>query len=186
MNLLATASAFGIVVAVFQWGWFGDLIGIGRTGPIEPFVPVMMFAILFGLSMDYEVFLVSRIHEDWLHRLDNSEAVTLGQAETGRVITAAATIMVLVFASFVLGGERIIKLFGVGLAAAVFLDAVLIRTILVPALMHMFGKANWWMPRWLDKLLPWVDIEGPDGVPPEGRHPHVPVLEHDPSPVRTG
>ena len=184
MNLLATASAFGIVVAVFQWGWFGDLIGIGKTGPIEPFVPVMMFAILFGLSMDYEVFLVSRIHEDWLHRLDNSEAVTLGQAETGRVITAAATIMVLVFASFVFGGERIIKLFGVGLAAAVFLDAVVVRTILVPALMHLFGRANWWMPRWLDKLLPWVDIEGPDGVPPEGRQPHIPVLEQEP--IRTG
>jgi RND superfamily putative drug exporter len=164
MNLLATGAAFGIVVAIFQWGWLGSLIGIGKTGPIEAFVPVMMFAILFGLSMDYEVFLVSRIHEDWLRRKDNSLAVTLGQAETGRVITAAATIMVLVFASFVFGGDRLVKVFGVGLASAVLLDALVVRTVLVPALMHIAGPANWWLPRWLDRILPRVDIEGPDAA----------------------
>jgi RND superfamily putative drug exporter len=165
MNLLATGAAFGIVVAVFQWGWLGSVIGIGKTGPIEAFVPVMMFAILFGLSMDYEVFLVSRIHEDWLHRKDNALAVTLGQAETGKVITAAATIMVLVFASFVFGGERLVKVFGVGLASAVLLDALVVRTVLVPALMHIAGPANWWLPRWLDRLLPRLNIEGPDAAP---------------------
>jgi RND superfamily putative drug exporter len=177
MNLLATGAAFGIVVAIFQWGWLGSVIGIGRTGPIEAFVPVMMFAILFGLSMDYEVFLVSRIHEDWLHRKDNSLAVTLGQAETGKVITAAATIMVLVFVSFVFGGERLIKLFGIGLASAVLLDALIVRTVLVPALMHIAGPANWWLPRWLDRALPRVDIEGPDGVVDESvPPPPVPVV----------
>jgi RND superfamily putative drug exporter len=168
MNLLATGAAFGIVVAIFQWGWFGSVIGIGKTGPIEAFVPVMMFAILFGLSMDYEVFLVSRIHEDWLHRKDNSLAVTLGQAETGRVITAAATIMVLVFASFVFGGDRLVKVFGVGLASAVLLDAFVVRTVLVPALMHIAGPANWWLPPWLDRILPRLDIEGPDAKVPPG------------------
>lgn len=160
MNLLAAGAAFGVVVAVFQWGWFGDLIGIGKAGPIEAFLPVMMFAILFGLSMDYEVFLVSRIHEEWTKRRDNGEAVTIGQAETGQVITAAAAIMVLVFGSFVLGGQRIIKEFGIGLAGAVLLDALLVRTILVPAVMHLLGKANWWLPGWLDKLLPSLHVEG--------------------------
>ena len=121
-------------------------IGIGRAGPVEPFLPVMMFAILFGLSMDYEVFLVSRMHEDWLHSGDNSDAVTRGQAETGQVITAAASIMVLVFASFVFGGERIIKEFGIGLATAILIDALLVRTVLVPAAMHLIGKSNWWIP----------------------------------------
>ena len=173
MNLLAAGAAFGVVVAVFQWGWLGGLVGIGKTGPVEAFLPVMMFAILFGLSMDYEVFLVSRIHEEWLKRRDNQEAVTLGQAETGQVITAAAAIMVLVFASFVLGGQRIIKEFGIGLAAAVLLDALIVRTILVPAVMHLSGKANWWLPGWLDKVLPRLHVEGrgtevaPDVEPPE-------------------
>jgi putative drug exporter of the RND superfamily len=161
MNLLAAGAAFGVVTAVFQWGWGGSIIGIGKEGPVEPFLPVMMFAILFGLSMDYEVFLVSRIHEEWLHTGDNSGAVTRGQAETGQVITAAASIMVLVFASFVLGGERIIKEFGIGLAAAILLDALLVRTILVPAVMHLGGKSNWWIPRWLDRALPRVSVEGP-------------------------
>jgi RND superfamily putative drug exporter len=110
--------------------------------------------------MDYEVFLVSRIHEEWLKRRDNREAVTLGQAETGQVITAAAAIMVLVFASFVLGGERIIKEFGIGLAGAVLLDALIVRTVLVPAVMHLFGKANWWLPGWMDKVLPRLHVEG--------------------------
>jgi RND superfamily putative drug exporter len=160
MNLLAAGAAFGVLVAVFQWGWLGNLVGIGKTGPIEAFLPVMMFAILFGLSMDYEVFLVSRIHEEWLMRRDNRAAVTLGQAETGQVITAAAAIMVLVFASFVFGGQRIIKEFGIGLAAAVLLDAMVVRTVLVPAIMHLFGRANWWLPRWMDRVLPRLHVEG--------------------------
>jgi RND superfamily putative drug exporter len=127
--------------------------------------------------MDYEVFLVSRMHEDWLHKRDNSDAVTRGQAETGQVITAAASIMILVFASFVFGGERIIKEFGVGLATAILIDALLVRTILVPAVMHLIGKANWWIPGWLDKILPRISVEGPDSeldesiAPPPPRTP---------------
>ena len=161
MNLLAAGAAFGVVTAVFQWGWLGSLIGV-EPAPVEPFLPVMMFAILFGLSMDYEVFLVSRMHEDWLHNGDNSQAVTRGQAETGQVITAAASIMIVVFMSFVFGGERIIKEFGIGLATAIMIDALLVRTILMPAVMHTFGKSNWWIPRWLDKVLPRISVEGPD------------------------
>jgi putative drug exporter of the RND superfamily len=166
-NLLAAGAAFGVVTAVFQWGWGGSVIGIGRAGPVEPFLPVMMFAILFGLSMDYEVFLVSRMHEDWLQSGDNADAVTRGQAETGQVITAAASIMVLVFVSFVFGGERIIKEFGIGLSAAILIDALLVRTVLVPSAMHLFGPANWWLPRWLDRILPRLSVEGPDGVDSE-------------------
>jgi RND superfamily putative drug exporter len=161
MNLLAAGAAFGVVTAVFQWGWLGSVVGV-EPAPVEPFLPVMMFAILFGLSMDYEVFLVSRMHEDWLHNGDNSQAVTRGQAETGQVITAAASIMILVFASFVFGGERIIKEFGIGLATAILIDALLVRTILVPAVMHLSGKSNWWIPRWLDKVLPRISVEGPE------------------------
>jgi RND superfamily putative drug exporter len=161
MNLLAAGAAFGVVTAVFQWGWGGSVIGI-EPAPVEPFLPVMMFAILFGLSMDYEVFLVSRMHEDWLHSGDNSDAVTRGQAETGQVITAAASIMILVFASFVFGGERVIKEFGIGLSTAILIDALLVRTVLVPGVMHLSGKSNWWIPRWLDKILPRISVEGPD------------------------
>jgi RND superfamily putative drug exporter len=178
-NLLAAGAAFGVVTAVFQFGWGGSVIGIGRAGPVEPFLPVMMFAILFGLSMDYEVFLVSRMHEDWLHSGDNSDAVTRGQAETGQVITAAATIMVLVFASFVFGGERIIKEFGIGLATAILIDALLVRTVLVPSAMHLIGPSNWWLPRWLDRVLPHISVEGPDADPkvqpePEPEAPQAP------------
>ena len=151
MNLLSVAAAFGVVTAVFQWGWGASLIGVSRTGPIEAFLPVMVFAILFGLSMDYEVFLVSRIYEEWHRRGDNREAITHGLAATGRTITAAAAIMVLVFGAFVLGGERVIKLFGIGLASAVLLDALIVRSVLVPSLMLLIGKANWWLPRWLDR-----------------------------------
>jgi RND superfamily putative drug exporter len=177
-NLLAAGAAFGVVTAVFQWGWGGSVIGIGRAGPVEPFLPVMMFAILFGLSMDYEVFLVSRMHEDWLHTGDNSGAVTRGQAETGQVITAAASIMVLVFASFVFGGERVIKEFGIGLATAILLDALLVRTVLVPSAMHLIGPSNWWLPRWLDRVLPRISVEGPvaaaDETAPASGAPHAP------------
>ncbi|MEX5636147.1 MMPL family transporter [Parafrankia sp. FMc2] len=164
MNLLAVGAAFGAVVAVFQWGWLSDVFGIS-PGPIEAFLPVMLFAILFGLSMDYEVFLVSRMHEEWVARRDNRIAVSLGQAETGRVVSAAGAIMTLVFASFILGDERVIKLFGLGLALAIAIDAFVIRTVLVPALMHLFGRANWWLPRSLDRVIPHLSVESADDLP---------------------
>jgi RND superfamily putative drug exporter len=151
-------------------GWLGGVIGIDRTAPIQAFLPVMVFAIVFGLSMDYEVFLMSRIHEEWVRRHDPSEAVARGIANTGRVITAAATIMVCVFASFALGDDLTVKLFGIGLAAAVFLDAFVIRAALVPAIMELLGARAWWLPRWLDRLLPRVGVEPPDTAedePPE-------------------
>ena len=160
MNLLTAGACFGLVTAVFQWGWAASLIGIDKTGPIEAFVPVMMFAIVFGLSMDYQVFLVTRIYEEWHRRADNRAAVTRGLAATGRTITAAAAIMVLVFGSFVLGGERVLELFGLGLASAVLLDALVVRSVLVPGLMLLAGNANWWLPPSLDRLLPHLNVEG--------------------------
>jgi len=159
MNLLSTGASLGVVTAIFQFGFFGRLLGIS-PGPIEAFVPVLMFPILFGLSMDYEVFLVSRIYEEWHHRSDNRAAVTHGLAATGKTITAAAAIMVLVFAAFVLGGQRIIEMFGIGLASAVLLDAMIVRAVLVPALMLMLGRANWHMPAWLERRLPHLRVEG--------------------------
>ena len=164
MNLLSAAAAFGVIVAVFQWGVGLELIGVDRTGPILAFLPVILFAILFGLSMDYEVFLLSRIHEEWLHRGDNRQAVLHGLAATGRTITAAAAIMVMLFLAFVLGPDITIKLFGLGLAVAVLLDALIIRSVLVPAVMLLLGKANWWLPGWLDRVLPHVSVEGPAGA----------------------
>jgi RND superfamily putative drug exporter len=160
MNLLSAAAAFGVVTAVFQDGFGASLLGIDKTGPIEAFIPVFLFAILFGLSMDYEVFLVSRMYEEWHRRGDNREAVTHGLAATGRTITAAAAIMILVFGAFILGGERIIDLFGVGLASAVLLDALIVRSVLVPSLMLIFGDANWKLPIRLDRLLPHLRVEG--------------------------
>ena len=148
MNVIAVAAAFGIVVAIFQWGWLSSILHTGGAGPVESFLPVIMVAILFGLSMDYQVFLVSRMHEEWVHTKDNDKAVMLGQAETGRVLTAAATIMIFVFMSFIFEGQRVIAEFGVGLSVAVLLDAFVLRNFLVPALMHKFGKANWWLPGW--------------------------------------
>ena len=173
MNLLSIGAAFGLVVAVFQWGWFGSVIGLDGTGPIEAFLPVFLFAIVFGLSMDYEVFLMSRIHEEWEASHDEVRAVTRGLALTGRVITAAAAIMVTVFASFMIGEDRIIKLFGLGLSAAVLIDAVVIRTVLVPAIMQLFGPRAWWLPAWLDRVLPRIHVEPQDEAPPahEGVHP---------------
>jgi putative drug exporter of the RND superfamily len=162
MNLLSAAAAFGILTAVFEWGWLGPVFGVSRAGPVEAFLPVMLFAILFGLSMDYEVFLVMRIHEEWLRTGDNREAVRRGLAATGRTITAAAAIMIVVFGSFILGGERVIKEFGLGLAAAILVDAVIIRSALVPSLMLLFGKANWWFPGWLDRRIPRVHVEPED------------------------
>jgi putative drug exporter of the RND superfamily len=163
MNLLSAGASFGVITAVFQKGWGASLIGVNQTAPIEAFLPVLMFAILFGLSMDYEVFLVSRIYEEWHRRGENGEAVSHGLAATGRTITAAAAIMVLVFGSFVLGGNRIIDLFGIGLASAVLLDALIIRAVLVPATMLLLGKANWWLPAALDRRLPRLGIEGAGG-----------------------
>ncbi len=168
MNLLAAGAAFGVLVVFFQWGWGAKLLGLGKPGPIEAFLPVIMLAILFGLSMDYQVFLVSRMHEEWVHGGDNERAVTIGQATTGRVISAAAAIMICVFLAFVLGGERIIAEFGIGLAAAVFLDAAIIRTVLVPSLMHLFGRRNWWLPAVIDRHLPHLSVEPvekPEGQP---------------------
>lgn len=159
MNLLAAAASFGVVVAFFQWGWGSELLGLGGPGPVEAFLPVLMLAVLFGLSMDYQVFLVSRMHEEWVNTRDNRRAVIVGQAATGRVITAAAAIMICVFAAFVFGGQRVVAQFGIGLATAVMLDAFVLRTFLVPALMHLFGKANWHLPRLIDRFLPRLAVE---------------------------
>jgi putative drug exporter of the RND superfamily len=165
MNLLSIGASFGVVVAIFQWGWLGSLIGLDSTAPIDSFLPVMVFAIVFGLSMDYEVFLMSRVHEEWQKRKDASEAVVHGLASTGRVITAAATIMVCVFASFALGGNLTIKLFGVALASAVAIDAFIIRSILVPAIMELLGKRAWWLPGWLERLLPHLNVDAAPDEP---------------------
>ena len=159
MNLLAAGASFGVLVVLFQWGWGAKFLGLGKPGPVEAFLPVMMLAILFGLSMDYQVFLVSRMHEEWVHGGDNERAVTIGQATTGRVITAAAAIMICVFLAFAFGGQRIIAEAGIGLAAAVFLDAVVIRTVIVPSLMHLFGRRNWWLPAALERRLPHLSVE---------------------------
>lgn len=159
MNLLSIGAAYGVLVAVFQWGYGSSLLGLGSTGPIESFVPMIMFAILFGLSMDYEVFLLSRIKEEYDRTGDNATAVADGLNYTARVITAAAAIMVTVFASFVLDNNRVIKEFGLGLAVAVLLDASVVRMILVPSSMELLGKANWWFPKWL-QWLPKLHVEG--------------------------
>ncbi len=158
MNLLSIAAALGVVQAIFERGWLAGLIGV-QPGPIDAFIPVMVFAIVFGLSMDYEVFLVSRIHEEWQHRGDASAAVREGLARTGRVITAAAAVMVAVFASFAAGDDRVLKLFGVAMATAVFLDAIVIRSILMPAVLELFGSRTWAFPRWFDRRLPRLAIE---------------------------
>ncbi len=184
MNLLSIAAAFGILVAVFQWGWLGSVFQVNQTGPIEAFLPVMMFAILFGLSMDYEVFLITRIQEEYFKSgKNNSVAVRNGLAATGKTITAAALIMILVFGAFILGGIRVIKEFGLGLAGGIAIDAVLIRMAVVPAIMLLLGDANWWFPKWLDRILPHVTVDpelvemtGTEETPPaasEGEPAHV-------------
>ncbi|WP_405990632.1 MMPL family transporter [Streptomyces sp. NBC_00986] len=162
MNVAAVAAAFGVVVAIFQWGWGSEFLGLGRAGPIEPFLPVIMVSVLFGLSMDYQVFLVSRMYEEWLETGDNRRAVRVGLAETSRVINSAAVIMISVFLAFVLSGDRVIAMFGIALASAVALDAFVLRTLLVPALMHLLGGANWWLPHGLDRVLPRISIEPPE------------------------
>jgi RND superfamily putative drug exporter len=159
MNILSIGGSLGATVAIFQWGWLSSLFGV-QKGPIEPWIPVIMFAVVFGLSMDYEVFLVSRVREEWIRGRDAGAAVTDGLAFTGRVITAAAAIMICVFLSFMLGDERSIKEFGFGLAAAVFLDAVVVRCVLLPAVLELLGPITWRLPRWLDARLPHINIEG--------------------------
>jgi RND superfamily putative drug exporter len=159
MNLLSIGAAYGVIVAGFQWGWLGGPLGF-EGGPIEPWIPMMLFAIVFGLSMDYEVFLLSRIKEEWLRTGDSRTSVADGLAATARVITAAAFIMVFVFGAFLLEDDRVVKLMGVGLATAVLLDATIVRMLLVPATMELLGDRNWWVPRWLGRILPNVDVGG--------------------------
>jgi putative drug exporter of the RND superfamily len=161
MNVLSIGAAYGVVAYVMEGGWAGGLIGIDGETPLPAFIPVLMFAILFGLSMDYEVFLVSRIREYWLHTGDSSESVTLGLAATARVITAAAAIMVAVFSAFVLSADVFLKALGVGLATAILVDATIIRMVLVPATMQILGTRNWWLPGWLDRVLPQFHVEPP-------------------------
>jgi putative drug exporter of the RND superfamily len=177
MNMLSISAAYGIVVAVFQWGWGGSMLDISGA-PIEPFVPMMLFAIVFGLSMDYEVFLLSRIREEWDRTGDSRRSVADGLASTARVITTAAAIMVLVFGSFIGESDRVVKLFGLGLglSAAVLIDATIVRLLLVPATMELLGNRSWWFPRWLDRLLPRVHIESPDDFDAE-----LAALEHEQS-----
>ncbi len=166
MNLLSIAATYGVLVAAFQWGWGGSLLGISKTGPVDAFLPMMLFAILFGLSMDYEVFLLSRMREEYVRTRRSGEAVAHGLAMTASVIAAAAAIMVFVFGSFIFGGDRIVKEFGLGLAVAILVDATIVRLVLVPATMELLGDRNWWFPNWLDRLLPKLNVEGT--VAPQG------------------
>jgi RND superfamily putative drug exporter len=159
MNLLSVGAAYGVMTLVAQGGALGELIGIDGEVPVAPFMPVMMFAILFGLSMDYEVFLISRIREEYLKDGDTRRAVADGLAKTARVITAAAAIMVVVFLAFIAAPDVFLKLFGIGLAVAIFLDATVVRMVLVPAVMQLLGDRNWWIPSWLERVLPRLDVE---------------------------
>jgi RND superfamily putative drug exporter len=179
MNLLSIGAAYGVVVALFQWGWLSDLTGV-EAAPIEPWIPMMLFAVVFGLSMDYEVFLLSRVREEWHRTGDSRRSVADGLAATAKVITAAAAIMVVVFGSFLLENDRVLKLMGIGLATAIFLDATVVRMLLVPATMELLGDKNWWLPRWLDRILPNLDVEGTQEAAPilEDREPE-PVLARD-------
>lgn len=160
MNLLSAGAAFGVMTAVFQWGWSKSLVGVTNTGPVSPYLPILMFAVLFGLTTDYQVFLVSRIQEEWLKRRDNAAAVRVGMATTGRIITAAAAIMTVVFFAFTFTTDRTIKMIGLGMAVAVAADALVVRTVLVPAVMYALERTNWRLPRALDRLLPHLDLEG--------------------------
>ncbi len=162
MNMLSIGASYGVIVALFQWGWLGDITGLS-PGPIEPWAPMMLFAIVFGLSMDYEVFLLSRMREEWLHTGDSSNSVANGLAATAKVITAAAAIMVVVFGAFLLEDNRTFKLMGTGLSVAILLDATIVRMLLVPATMELLGERNWWLPGWLDKILPNIQVEGAEG-----------------------
>jgi len=168
MNVLSVGAAYGVIALFAGGGWFGsELLGIDRATPVAPFIPVMMFAILFGLSMDYEVFLLSRVREEYLRHGDTARAVSDGLAKTARVITAAAAIMVVVFLAFVTSGEIFLKLMGIGMATAILVDATVVRMVLVPALMSILGPHAWWLPRWLDRVIPDLQLEGPLEPAPE-------------------
>jgi RND superfamily putative drug exporter len=177
MNLLSIGAAYGVMVAVFQWGWFGNIVGVSGA-PIEAWAPMMLFAIVFGLSMDYEVFLLSSVKEEWDATGDNAHAVSAGLAVTARLITAAALIMVCVFGMFVLSDLRPLKLMGLGLAVAVAVDASIVRIVLVPATMELLGNANWWLPKWLDRILPHLAVEGSPS--------HTPAPVPAPAPASAG
>jgi RND superfamily putative drug exporter len=161
-TLISGMAALGAIVAIFQWGWLGGVVGLDRTGPIESYMPLILFAILFGLAMDYEVFLVSRIREAFTNGASARESITEGVGNIGRIIFAAGTIMVVVFWAFVLGDDRTVKEFGVGLGVAILMDAFIVRMILVPAVMQLLGDKAWYMPRWLDRALPQLTIEAPE------------------------
>ncbi|HSK26741.1 MAG TPA: MMPL family transporter [Jiangellales bacterium] len=165
MNLLSIAAAYGVVTAVFQWGWGAEALGLPHAVPVSSWLPILMFTVHFGLSMDYEVFLLSRIREEWLATGDSRGSVVRGLAATGRVITSAALIMVAVFSGFALDSDVTVKMMGVGMATAVAVDATLVRMVLVPATMALLGRANWWLPAWLDRVLPHVDVHGEEVVP---------------------
>jgi RND superfamily putative drug exporter len=171
LNVLSIGAAYGVVVAVFSWGWGGELVGLDRAVPVSSWLPILMFAVAFGLSMDYEVFLLSRIREEWRHTGEARTSVAAGLAASGRLITAAAAIMVSVFLGFATEGDLVLKQIGVGLAAAVLIDATVVRMVLVPATMTLLGRWNWWLPAWLDRVLPHLDVEGPAGPGPADR-PH--------------
>ena len=181
MNLLSIGAAYGVIIALFQWGWLSDLTGV-QPGPIETWVPMMLFAVVFGLSMDYEVFLLSRIREEWKRTGDSRTSVADGLAATAKVITAAAAIMVVVFGSFMLEFERTMKMMGIGLATAILLDATIVRMVLVPGTMELLGDRNWWLPRWLDRLLPNLDVEG-HAPPPEDDEEPSPEPDREPVPA---
>jgi RND superfamily putative drug exporter len=185
MNILSIGAAYGVLTALFQFGWLHGAIGLSGPVPIVSYVPLFMFAILFGLSMDYEVFLVSQIEEHVHAGEDNKSSVISGLVTSARVITAAAAIMVFVFGSFVLNGDPTVKQFGIGLAVAVVLDATIVRCLLVPALMVLMGRVNWYLPGWLDRLLPHISIEGAEYFKHKDRSPE-PVPEEPAAPVPAG
>ncbi len=176
MNLLSVTASYGVLTAVFQWGWGQELLGLDHAVPVSSWLPILMFAILFGLSMDYEVFLLSRIREDYERTGDAQGSVARGLASTSRVITTAAAIMVLVFLGFATEEGVVIKMIGFGMAVAILLDATLVRMVLVPATMSLLGERNWWLPAWLDRILPQVRVEAPDpeaAAPVERRTPEL-------------
>jgi putative drug exporter of the RND superfamily len=180
LNLLAVAATYGVMVAIFLWGWGAGLLGLPHAVPVSSYVPLLIFTILFGLSMDYEVFLLSRVREYWLKSGDARESVTRGLSSTARVITGAGAIMVAVFAGYALDSELTIKMVGVGLAVAVLLDVTVVRMILVPASMALLGRFNWWIPGWLDHILPNLDIDGEHAQLGPAR----PIDEREPEPAR--
>jgi RND superfamily putative drug exporter len=188
MNLLSIGAALGVTVLVFEKGWLSGVLGV-QKGPVEPWVPLLMFAVVFGLSMDYEVFLISRVREEWVKRGDSRRAVADGIAFTGRVITAAAAIMICVFLSFLVGNQRTLKEFGFGLATAVFLDALVVRCVMLPAVLELLGDVTWKLPGWIDRRLPHFRIEGSLDTSPEAPSevgPPAPPIEREAEPQKVG